>query len=31
MRTHRDGLLRHSLILMAATQVGNVANCCSMS
>ena len=26
MRTHRDGLLQHSLILMAATQVGNVAN-----
>jgi O-antigen/teichoic acid export membrane protein len=26
MRTHRDGLLRHSLILMAATQVGNLAN-----
>ncbi len=26
MRTHRDGLLKHSLILMAATQVGNVAN-----
>lgn len=26
MRTHRDGLLQHSLILMAATQVGNLAN-----
>jgi O-antigen/teichoic acid export membrane protein len=26
MRTHRDGLLQHSLILMAATQVGTVAN-----
>ena len=26
MHTHRDGLLRHSLILLAATQVGNVAN-----
>jgi O-antigen/teichoic acid export membrane protein len=26
MRTYRDGLLRHSLILMAATQVGNLAN-----
>lgn len=27
MRTHRDGLLQHSLILMAASGVGNVANC----
>jgi O-antigen/teichoic acid export membrane protein len=26
MHTHRDGLLRHSLVLMAATQVGNAAN-----
>ena len=26
MRTPRDGLLKHSLILLAATQVGNVAN-----